>query len=118
MSAETHGREPTVVRACVTQFERGERWRRAAAVFVPLLAAALVSVPIPGWHLVGAPGFAIAALVLGRRRLRQDLAIESLRGPCPACGESRCFAAPSPPEFPAIVSCPGCREFLKLSLLR
>ena len=118
LAARSHGREPSSLRARVTRYDRPARVRRAAAVFFPLLAAALVSIPIPGWHLAGVPGFLIAAFVLGRRRLRQELAIESIEGPCPACAADREYPPAERSAFPMTVRCPACGEFLKLSAVR
>ena len=71
LRAESHGSEPTSVRARVTRFERPDRLRRAARIFFPLLGLALVSLPIPAWHLAAMPGFLLVGIVLGVQRLRQ-----------------------------------------------
>ena len=92
--------------------------RRAAAIFFPLFGAALLSIPIPGWHFAGVPGFLIAAFVLGRRRLRQEIAIESIEGPCPACAVAGAYRSADTGSFPMTVPCPSCGEFLKLSTVR
>ncbi len=118
LAAESHGREPSRLLARVAPYDRPARLRRAAAIFLPLLAAALVSLPIPGWHFAGVPGFLIAAFVLGRRRLRQAFAIDSIEGPCPACALDREYAPADSGAFPMTVRCPSCGEFLKLSTLR
>ena len=114
LRASCYGREATIATARVVDFERSERLRRAAAIFFPLLAAALLSLPIPGWHIAAVPGFTIAAFVLGRRRLRQECSIESLTCPCPACEQPQDLKPPDPPQFPVTIPCPGCGEFLKL----
>ena len=38
--------------------------------------------------------FAIAAIALAVRRLREHERIESIEGPCPACGEPQSFPPP------------------------
>ncbi len=108
-------REPATLLARTLEYDRRERIRRAAAIFLPLLGAALVSLPIPAWHLIAVPGFLIAAFVLGLRRLRQASTLESLSGPCPACGVEQRFATSGPLELPATLRCPGCAEFVKLA---
>ena len=118
LAAESHGREPSSLLARVTRYDRPARVRRAAAIFFPLFAAALVSIPIPGWHFAGVPGFLIAAFVLGRRRLRQGLAIESIEGHCPACAADREYQPAGSSALPMTVRCPACGEFLKLSAVR
>jgi hypothetical protein len=85
---------------------------------VPLFLLALLSVPLPGWHFAGVPGFLIASLVLARRRLRQEFEFESVRGPCPACRSDQEHAVPGAARFPLVVPCPGCGEFLQLQELR
>ena len=116
LSAEAYGHEPSRLRGYVVDYDRRMRLRRAAAISAPLFAGALLSIPIPGWHFIGAPGFGIAAFVLGRRRLRQAWEMSSLEGPCPACEAQQ--SLPSPSELPASVVCPGCGEYVKVSELR
>lgn len=116
LTAESYGREPTRLRARVVDYDRGMRLRRAAAIFAPLFAAALVSLPIPGFHFIGVPGFGIAAFVFARRRFRQPWDMTSLGGPCPACEKEQ--ELPPPSELPATVVCPGCGEYVKVSELR
>jgi hypothetical protein len=118
LAAESYGREPTELVAQVADYDRAARVRRALRIGLPLALGALLSIPVPGWHFIGVPGFAVAAVVMVRRRLRQTIEVTSLGGPCPACGEPQTLAPPFPPEFPATVSCPSCQEFLKLSELR
>lgn len=118
LRAESYGREPTALVARVTDYDRAARARRAAAIFFPLLGAAILSVPIPGWHFAAVPGFALAALVLGARRLRQAQRVESVEGPCPACGKAERFGVPERSRFPLTLRCPGCGEFLQLRELR
>ncbi len=114
--ATTYQREPATLLARCVEYDRAERFRRAAAISLPLFAAALVSLPIPAWHLVAVPGFTIAAFVLGLRRLRQASALESLTGPCPACGAEQSFAASGRRLLlPATLRCPDCSEFVKLA---
>ena len=109
------GQEPQRFRAKVLEFDRGARLRRAARLSGLLLGGALLSVPIPGWHLVGVPGFLVASVVLGLRRLRQDRLVESISGPCPACGEVPEIALPGTVRFPLTLPCPRCGEYLTLS---
>ncbi len=116
--AEGYSVEPTRIVASASEYDRRARVRRAALIALPLLGLALVSVPIPGWHLVAVPGFLIAAVVLGRRRLRQALEIDSLAGPCPACRAEQRYEVPAFVELPLTLPCPACGEFLKLSELR
>lgn len=93
---------------------RSQRVARAARVCVPLLGGAILSLPIPGWHLVAVPGFLAAAIVTGVRRLRQDRIALSLEGPCPACGADQELRPIEPSRLPAIVPCPACGAYLKL----
>ena len=74
-----------------------------------------MSVPIPGWHFAGVPGFGIAAIVASMRRLRQPRAIDAVEGVCPACGESVRYRIAEAVRFPETVPCPACAEFVKLA---
>ena len=114
LRATTYERPPTSLTADLVEYERFERLRRAAAVFTPLFGAALLSLFVPGWHFVGVPGFLILAIVLGRRRLVEVTALESLQGTCPSCAERQHFAPPSSFDLPATLRCPGCSAFVKL----
>ena len=118
MQASSFGHEPVRLTANVTPFDRPARLRRAAAIFGLFLLGALLTLPVPGLHLVAPPVFLIAGFVFARRRLHQELAIASIVGPCPACGVDQELAAPAPPTFPATLACPACGEFLKLDELR
>jgi len=110
VAASVWGHEPARFHAVVRHFSQAERRARARRALLLLLLGALLSVPIPGWHFVGVPGFLAAAVVIARRRLRQELRIESLSGRCPACGAEQTLA---PPELPASVPCAGCGEYLQ-----
>lgn len=106
------------MRARAVLFTPAQRRARARRVFFLLLLGALASLPVPGWHFVGVPGFLVAAVVQSRRRRRQELQIHSLRGRCPACGEEQEIAQAGFDALPASLPCPGCGEFLKLDALR
>ncbi len=113
LRATTYERPPTSLTAELVEYERSERLRRAAGVFLPLFGGALLSLFVPGWHFIGVPGFLILAIVLGRRRLAEAPALESLQGICPSCGEPQHFA-PSNFDLPVTLRCPGCSAFVKL----
>ncbi|MCH6561508.1 MAG: hypothetical protein O7B23_05155 [Deltaproteobacteria bacterium] len=114
LRAESHGAEPSTVRVRTTRFARRERLKRGARIFFPLFGLALVSLPIPAWHLAAVPGFLLAGIVLGVRRLRQREQVEALEGPCPACGRRQDFAVPARLTLPLTLRCPGCGAFVKL----
>jgi hypothetical protein len=114
LKAEVFGHEPTLASARVVELGRKRRVVRALRIALLLLGGALLSLPIPVWHLVGVPGFVIGAVVLGARRLRQTRLVESVSGPCPACHESVEYAVPDSVRFPEAFPCPVCREFVKL----
>ncbi len=116
--AEVYGHEPVSFRAQAQYFSPAERRARARRAFLPLLLGALLSLPIPGWHLVAVPGFLVAAFLIARKRRRQELQIHSLQGRCPACGEEQEIAQAGLDALPASLPCPGCGEFLKLQALR
>jgi hypothetical protein len=118
MEIETsvHGHEPTVFEAVAQRFDAAQRRARARRVFFPLLLGALLSVPIPGWHFVGVPGFLVAAILMARRRLRQEILVESVSGRCPACGVEQTLEA-GLDGLPASLPCPACGEFLQLSAM-
>ena len=113
--ASSYAREPTELRLRVLHFDRAERFRRAAGISLPLLGGALVSLPLPGWHLAAVPGFLAAAVILGIRRLRQATRVEGLAGACPACAREQDFPAPPRLELPATLRCPTCGEFIQLA---
>jgi hypothetical protein len=114
LRASTYAKPPTSITARLTEYERSERLRRASGIFLPLFGAALVSLFIPVWHLVGVPGFLIVAFVLARGRFGQATAVDSVEGTCPSCEELQCFAPPSSSELPVTLRCPGCSAFVKL----
>ena len=118
MRATSFGSEPVRMTAAVTTFDRRARLRRAASTFGLFLLGALLTLPVPGLHLLAPPAFLIGGFVLAGRRLRQKLTVGGIVGPCPACGAPQQLPAPQPPRFPATLPCPGCGEFLKLDELR
>ena len=113
-----YGHEATRFRAEAQHFSPSQRRTRARRVFFPLLLGALASLPIPGWHFVGVPGFLVAAFMLARKRGRQEFLIESLSGPCPACRAEQSLTPNALDALPASLPCPDCGEFLQLSALR
>ncbi|MBW2279352.1 MAG: hypothetical protein JRG76_10730 [Deltaproteobacteria bacterium] len=118
LRAEVWGHEPGRMRARVTLFTPAQRRARARRVLLLLLLGALLSAPIPGWHFVGVPGFIAGAVILSRRRRRQEVLVHSLGGTCPACGGEQEIERAGFESLPASVPCPGCGEFLKLEALR
>jgi hypothetical protein len=116
LQAEVYGHEPGRLRATLHEFTPALQRRRALRTALPLLLGALVSLPIPGWHFVGVPGFLIAAVMLGRKRLRQRLEVVGVSGACPACGDE--VTLPEFEDLPATTPCPACAEYLQLSELR
>ena len=112
--ASSYGKPDSQLRVQVTDFDHGERVRRAATIFFPLLGGALLSLPIPAWHLFAVPGFLIAAVVLGMQRLRQTSRVDRIEGRCPACGDPQQLPVPRRLVLPTTVTCPGCGEFIKL----
>ena len=113
--AESYGVEATQLCASIREFDGPERAVRALKMAGPLLLGALLSLPIPAWHLIAVPGFLIASLVLGVRRLRQLRAIERVEGDCPACGRAQLFPVSTTASFPLAMPCPACGEFIKFS---
>ena len=116
--AEVYGHEPASFQALAQHFSPAERRARARRAFLPLLLGALISLPIPGWHFIGVPGFLVAAFLVARKRRRQELHIESLSGRCPACGGDQTLTPSGLGELPASLPCPGCGEYLQISVLR
>ncbi|MFQ5512918.1 MAG: hypothetical protein ACE5FG_00660 [Myxococcota bacterium] len=114
LRATSYGAEPSWVQVRLLGFDRRERVRRAVRTSLPLFGAAVISLPVPGWHLAAVPGFFVASVVLGIRRLRQRQQVESLAGPCPACLQPQGFPAPARLALPCTLRCPGCGEFVKL----
>ncbi len=114
LTATVFGREPATYRAQVIEFDRRARARRAARISGLLLLGALVSLPIPAWHLAAVPGFSIAAIVLGARRLRQSRLVVSVAGRCPSCAASPDLPVPDSVRFPLTTPCPACGEYITL----
>ena len=114
LRAEVFGQEPAVASARVVDLDRKHRVGRALRIALLMLMGALVSLPIPVWHLIGVPAFLIAAVVLGARRLRQDRFVESVSGTCPACREPVDYPVPDGARFPDTFPCPRCSEFVRL----
>jgi hypothetical protein len=111
LSASTYGREPARCVARVAQYDRGDRVRRAARVFFPLLGVGTVLVVVPP-HVLTLAAFAIVASVLGARRLRERSEILSIDGACPDCAAPETLAVPR--GLPAILPCAACGAFVKL----
>lgn len=118
LRAEVYEHEPASFEALAQHFDPAQRRARAWRAFLPLLGGALLSLPIPGWHFVGVPGFLIAAFVIARRRRRQEFLIESLSGRCPACAAEVTLTPSRLDALPTSLPCPGCGEYLQLSALR
>lgn len=114
--ATSYGVEPQAFVGTFREFGRRERLSRAAGRFLPLLGGALVSVPIPGWHFVGLPGFLIAAFVFGGRALREHSRLERLCGRCPSCDVDQDYPAPAALVPGTRLACPACGEFIALSV--
>src|SRR5262245_39554706 len=110
LRAESYGTEPTRLEATVEEYEPAMRTRRAAIAFVPLFLGALITVPLPGIHLITVPGLAFLAFQLGRQRLRQRYRVDAVRGPCPACHLPQDLPVAPAAEFPVTLPCPGCGE--------
>jgi hypothetical protein len=114
--ATSYGRAPTRLRIRFQSFDLAARRRRARAASGRLAGFALVALFIPPIHAVGALLMLSIAAVVGLRRLRQHTLVEALAGPCPACRRPQDFPAPRRGELPVTVACPGCREFVKISV--
>lgn len=118
LGAETYQRPATEMVAQVSVYGPRERWRRAVSKSLPLLAGALVTLPIPPLHFFSVPTFLIASVVTFLRRLREERVFESVHGPCPACSKMLDLRLPAAKLPPYLLPCQGCGEFLKLSELR
>jgi hypothetical protein len=118
LTAASFGHPPAELTCDVQRYDRARRAWRAAAGAGAMLAGALLSLPIPGWHFVAVPGFLVAAVALAIRRLEQTYSVAAIHGPCPACGGRLRPLLPAATRFPCTTSCPSCRSFLKLSDLR
>jgi len=99
-------------------FDTTARWRRALGIAALLVGGAIVSVPVPGWHFLGVPGFLVGAVVMARKRLAQHYRLHCAEGPCPACSQRTQLQLPAAAKLPVTLACPSCGEFLKLSDLR
>ena len=115
LEATSYACEATRLRSAVEHYGRSERLRRTAWTAGPLLGGALLSLPVPGWHFIGVPGFLVASVVLGRQRWREACRFEPARGACPACRSQQALEIPRGSVLPATVICPGCGAFVKLS---
>ncbi|MEE2704145.1 MAG: hypothetical protein VX614_09020 [Myxococcota bacterium] len=111
--ASAYGFESHRLRAHVVELGRRERLGRAGRIFFPLLAGALLTLPIPALHLATVPAFLTGALVFGIRRLRERARFERLEGPCPACGREPVWPSGSL-RFPLTRPCAECGEFVTL----
>ncbi|MEE8558205.1 MAG: hypothetical protein V3T14_10005 [Myxococcota bacterium] len=109
---ETYGRPTSTFSVDVTSLNRRRRLGRAARISLPLLLGAMVSLPVPAWHLFAVPGFLIAAGVLGVRRLREHELLGPIRGSCPACETPQELPPPPGRRFPFVAPCPGCGAYL------
>lgn len=118
VAAECYGHPTAELTARVLYFDRAARWRRALGIGGALTLGALVSLVIPVWHFIGVPGCLIGAFVLGRSRLHEEQRLVSVAGPCPACGAALELTPTKGQPLPAVLRCPECGEFLKVSELR
>lgn len=118
LEAHCYRCDTTTFKGRLEYFDAAARWRRALAIAGLLAAGAILSVPVPGWHFLGVPGFLIGAVVLARKRLGQPYRLHVAEGPCPACGEVARLAPATTAKLPVTLPCPNCGEFLKLRDLR
>jgi len=118
LRAESYECEPREFECTARCFGPSARLRRAGLMAGGLGLGAVLSLPIPGWHLLAVPGLLAGAVYMGARRWRQEFAIEAIAGPCPACGAQQQLQIPAAAQFPHTLACPGCQAFLKLSRVR
>jgi len=118
LTAESYGHVSTEIACSARHFTKAERLRRSITIGVAMFLAAVVSLPVPGWHFAGVPLFLFLSFKLSQQRLEQKYAIATVGGPCPACGSPQDFDLPTAPKFPLTLSCSSCRNYIKLHDLR
>jgi hypothetical protein len=96
---------------------RDDRWRLIAAArwFLAGLVVAPLVVLVPP-HVPWALGALVGGGLMGLRRWKERITLKALEGPCPRCGMALTLDRPTPLRDPHMVSCPGCRHEVRLTV--
>jgi len=106
----------SAARVTVARHAPPERTRRALKALAKLWGIALLTILVPMAHFVLVPGFFIAGIVVGLKRLREPATVTGVQGICPRCGEERVFEAGGQLKASSRVSCPVCHNQLELAI--
>jgi hypothetical protein len=118
VTGELHlfGFPKATARVTVARHDPATRGRRALKALAMLWGLALLTVLVPIAHFVLVPGFFVAGIVVGLRKLREPATVTGVSGLCPKCGEERTFEADGKLTATSKVTCPVCHNQPELTI--
>ena len=106
----------TTARVTVERHAPRARAQRAAQALAALWGVAALTILVPIAHFVLVPGFFVAGIVVGLRKLNESATVTGVSGVCPRCGEERAFDAGGRLRAGSTASCPACHNQLDLTI--
>jgi len=110
------GLPKTTARVTVARHAPGDRATRAARALAALWGVAALAILVPIAHFVLVPGFFVAGIVVGLRKLNELATVTQVSGICPRCGAERAFEAGGRLRASSKASCPACHNQLDLTI--
>jgi hypothetical protein len=102
--------------ALVVEQSPGQRFARALAGLAVFWGCALVGLFIPVAHFVLVPTFAVAGIIVGVKRAREDRRLVLVRAACPRCGAEQEFRPGGRFVNGRSFACPRCHGNLTLAV--
>jgi len=106
----------TAARVTIARHAPGDRAKRAAQALAALWGVAALAILVPIAHFVLVPGFFVAGIVVGLRKLTEPATVTGVSGVCPRCGEERAFEVGGRLRAGSKASCPACHNQLDLTI--
>jgi len=106
----------TAARVTIARHAPGDRAKRAAQALAALWGVAALAILVPIAHFVLVPGFFVAGIVVGLKRLREAASVTGVEGTCPRCSEECVFEAGGRLRASSRASCPACHNQLDLAI--
>jgi hypothetical protein len=110
------GATPREATATIVSQAPGRRLTRALAVLGMFWGMALVGLFIPVAHVILAPTFVTAGIIMAVLRAREDHRLLGVHGECPRCGVDQRFAAGGRLSRDIRLDCPHCHNSLGCTL--